>query len=117
MGLSSTLRFPRSVILKGFVHFIFNFTTLNRQAYDSCFRLSACETTLTGTSFTYVPGGVHVVYDQGWLEGSKGIANITVVNNSFAHIGAPPYASNMGQVLDHDPDVVNLYVANNVVEQ
>ena len=100
------------------------------EAYDSCFRLSACGTTLLNTSFAHMPGGVHVVceerrgreggdaggtrwrlplhasaflspppsVDESWLEGSKGIANITVANNSFTAIGAPPYAATMKQV-------------------
>lgn len=55
--------------------------------------------------------------DQSWLEGSKGIANITVANNSFTAIGAPPFASSMAQVLDSDPDVVNLVVSGNTVVQ
>lgn len=36
-----------------------------QEAYDSCFRLSACGTTLANTTFTYMPGGVHVVCEWG----------------------------------------------------
>ena len=87
------------------------------EAYDSCFRVSACGTTLSNTSFAHMPGGVHVRFDLPWMEGSKGIANITVNGNTFIDIGSPPYASTMAQVLDSDSDVVNLVVEGNTVER
>ncbi len=83
-------------------------------AYDSCFRLQASNTTLAGTTFTRTGAGVHVVYDASFLEGTKGIRNVGIVNNTFTAIGFPP-ATNMSGVLDADADVQGLVVEDNVV--
>lgn len=83
-------------------------------AYDSCFRLQASHSKLSGTTFTRASGGVHVVYDSAFLEGTKGIRNVSVTDNTFDDIGFPP-ATNMSGILDADPDVESLMVVGNVV--
>lgn len=83
-------------------------------AYDSCFRMQASNAVLVNTSFTRAGAGVHVVYDASFLEGTKGIRNVSVLGNTFNAIGSPP-AANMSEVLDADPDVQELFVENNIV--
>lgn len=86
-------------------------------AYDSCFRLQASGTRLANSTFSYMGGGVSVVYDPGWLEGSAGLTNIAITGNSFrtVEIGHGVAAANISQVLTVDAGVQGLTVSGNSV--
>jgi hypothetical protein len=84
-------------------------------SYDSCIRLQASNTALVSNTFARNGGGITVVYDPGWLEGSAGIQNVTIAGNSFTAIGNPP-ATSMGQILDVGAGVENVTSTGNTVQ-
>jgi hypothetical protein len=82
--------------------------------YDACGRLQANGVVYEGSSCTRSYSGLSVQYDWAFLEGSRGLENISVVGNVFAGVGFPP-AINMSQVIYADPDVKGLVVEGNTV--
>lgn len=83
-------------------------------AYDSCFRLQASNALISGNTWERIPGGVSVVYDPSWLEGSSDIANVALLSNTFHAIGDPP-ATSIKQILTVDAVVQNFTQSDNQV--
>ena len=83
-------------------------------SYDSCFRLQAAGTLMAGNMYTRVPGGISVVYDDAWLEGSTDIGDVLIENNVFQDV-LWPYATSFAQILSADAGVSNLTCRNNTV--
>ena len=83
-------------------------------SYDSCFRLQSAGTVLAGNVYARVPGGISVVYDDPWLEGSTDIANVLIEDNVFQDV-LWPYATDFAQILHADPGVANVTCRNNTV--
>jgi hypothetical protein len=82
--------------------------------YDACGRLQASGVTYQGGSCARSFSGLSVQYDWAFLEGSRGLENISVVGNAFEAVGSPP-ARNISQVIYADPDVAGLRVEGNTV--
>jgi len=83
-------------------------------SYDSCFRLQASGTVMEGNTYQRVPGGISVVYDDAWLEGSSDISVVRIENNTFVDV-LWPHATSFDEILHADPGVKNLTVKNNTV--
>ena len=83
--------------------------------YDSCGRLQSSGVQYLNSSCSRAYSGLTVVFDFPFLEGTRLIANVSVVNNTFAAVGYPP-AQTMGEILTADPDVENLVVYGNTVQ-
>jgi hypothetical protein len=84
-------------------------------SYDSCFRLQAAGTVVEGNTYVRVPGGVSVVFDSPWLEGSSDISNVVLADNTFVDV-LWPHATSFSQILNADKGVVNLTTRNNTVK-
>ena len=83
-------------------------------SYGSCVRLQASGTLVEGNAYERVPGGISVVYDDPWLEGSTDIANVRIRDNYFAGV-LWPHATEFSQILHADKGVANLTAFNNTV--
>ena len=83
-------------------------------AYDSCFRLQASGAYVAGNTWLRVPGGVSVVYDPSWLEGSSDITDVALVGNHFRAVHYPP-ATTIAQIFFVDPTAVNVTQHDNTV--
>jgi len=83
-------------------------------AYDGVFRLQARDSTLLNSTWRRTAGGLQIVYDPTWKEGSTDVANVAVLNCSFVDVLHPP-ATSMQQVVHVDSNVVNLTLAGNTV--
>jgi hypothetical protein len=83
-------------------------------SYDACIRLQASGTLLQGNTYERVPGGISVVFDDAWLEGSADIRGVTIADNVFVDVLSPP-ATSFAQILSADKGVQNLTLRNNTV--
>ena len=70
---------------------------------------------MSGNVYARVPGGISVVYDNAWLEGSTDIADVLIEDNVFQEV-MWPYATSFSQILSADAGVVNLTCRNNTVQ-
>jgi hypothetical protein len=109
LAVGQALLFPRRASARGALR---NVTATD--VYDSCGRLQASGVEYEGCACARSYSGLSVQYDWAFLEGSRGLQNISVVGNAFAAVGDPP-ARNMSQVIHADPDVAGLVVENNTV--
>lgn len=83
-------------------------------AYDNAFRLQASNTTVRGNTFANCSGGVHVVFDAAFMEGSAGILDITIEDNVFFGV-AGSRAGDVSSVFNADPDAGPITLRNNTV--
>lgn len=88
--------------------------TLFTDAYDSCARFQASNSAITDCTFLRLRSGMTVVYDPPWLEGSRGIENVTISNNVFTEVSYPSF-TDIKQIIDADKDVQNLVVEGNTI--
>ncbi len=87
-------------------------------SYDACFRLQAAGTVVEGNTYQRVPGGISVVYDDPWLEGSTDIRDVLIADNLFVDVGNQGKPdTQFSEVLQKDPGVANLTARNNTVKQ
>lgn len=84
-----------------------------RDSYDNTMRLQASNALIANNLFERAADGIHIEYDQPFLEGSFALRDISVVNNTFIGIlGCTPANSCVSHA---DEDVVNLVVKDNRV--
>jgi hypothetical protein len=81
--------------------------------YDSCGRLQAAGVRMVNSTCRRARSGLTVVYDAGFLEGTRAIAGVAIRDNVFAAVGDPP-AANMSQVLVCDADAQVAQSGNDV---
>jgi len=83
-------------------------------SYDNSMRLQASFTLIESNIFERASAGISVVFDQFWLEGSLGLHNISIVNNTFKSVQG--CTSTNSCVTSIGPDIKNLIIKGNVVQ-
>jgi len=76
-------------------------------------RIHSSNTLVDSNIFERASEGVHLEFDQSFLEGSLGIYNITISNNTFTSILGCTQANNC--VTSKDPEIPNLILVRNTV--
>ena len=80
--------------------------------------MQAAGTVVEGNTYQRVPGGISVVYDDPWLEGSTDIRDVLIADNLFVDVGNQGKPdTQFSEVLQKDPGVANLTARNNTVKQ
>ena len=77
-------------------------------------RLQASGAQVANNVFERASAGVRVEFDQAWLEGSLGLRDISLVNNTFVGVAGCTQANSC--VAHVDADVVNFVVKDNIVK-
>jgi len=79
-------------------------------SYDNCMRLQASNTVIFNNTFEYASAGVQVGFDQGFLEGSLGLNNISITYNTFISVVG---CSDAKSCIVVDSHVTNVVALNN----
>jgi len=82
-------------------------------SYDNSMRLQASFTVIESNIFERASAGISVVFDQNWLEGSLGLHNISILNNTFISVQGCTAANSC--VTTIGPGIQNLTIKGNVV--
>jgi len=82
-------------------------------SYDNSMRLQASNTLVENNIFERASWGISVVFDQNWLEGSLGLHNIAILNNTFKSIQGCNTTNNCITLIG--PGIQNLTIAGNTV--
>lgn len=84
-----------------------------KDSYDNTMRLQASNAMIQNNVFERAADGIHIEYDQAFLEGSLGLRDIQILNNTFVGILGCTQANSC--VTQRDPDVVNVVIQDNKV--
>jgi hypothetical protein len=78
-------------------------------SFDTAFKLKSINSTYTRNNVARARG-VHVAAEAYWLEGSLGLRNVTVTDNTFVDCG-----TTNSSVINQGPDATDVLIANNTI--